>query len=134
MKFFGAALLALLGCARGDKVADDIDPFVTTVFTAPPRCTEHAFTEVPADPGKIWYNVIDPGADDSYTSCYPEQFYRSVLDGDKGTLWSAFKQLVCPYDWDPYTINSTYVVCCPAYVCFPTKKKNVSFRTLTWDL
>lgn len=90
-----------------------MDMTLTTVFTQPPSCTDHALSQVPSDPGVIWYNVIDSHVSKAYTSCYPRQFYNSVVAGNNGQEWPAFNKIVCPATWESYPINSTYVVCCP---------------------
>ena len=66
----------------------------------------------------LYNNIIysSAGYDFEYTSCYPEQFYSSVLDVIASTDIGPFKALICPSTWENYEINSTYVICCPKYV------------------
>ena len=80
---------------------------VQTVFTPPAAC---ATTNLLTKTALLWQNIIVPAAEITATSCYPSQFWSSALSS---TASGPFQQLVCPFDWNIYPINSTYIVCCP---------------------
>jgi LysM repeat protein len=82
---------------------------LTTVFTPPPECTG-SFTQV----GLIYsQDVVVPAPHKTLTSCYPSQFYSSIVGAANGVSLPSFSQLVCPSGWDSLPYNSTYVACCP---------------------
>ncbi|RQM05207.1 hypothetical protein DH86_00004169 [Scytalidium sp. 3C] len=64
----------------------------------------------------IYNNLIysQSGFDLEYATCFPPQFYRSVLASISSTSLGPFTALVCPHTWENYDINSTYVICCPS--------------------
>jgi hypothetical protein len=85
------------------------DMALTTVFTPPPECTG-SFTQVGND---YWQNAINPAPQKTLTSCYPRQFYSSVVAAANSVTLPAFDPLVCPSGWSSLPYNNTYVVCCP---------------------
>lgn len=58
-------------------------------------------------------NVVVPAPHTTLTSCYPSQFYSSIVGAANGVSLPAFSQLVCSSGWDSIPLNSTYVACCP---------------------
>lgn len=82
---------------------------LTTVFTPPPECTG-SFTQVGSN---YWQNVVIPAPQKTLTSCYPSQFYSSVVAAANNVALPAFNPLVCPSGWSSIPYNSTYVGCCP---------------------
>ena len=86
---------------------------VTTTFTPPAACTSGTLTEMALNPSEIWANYINPVPGSTFSSCYPSQFYSSVI---ATTSLPPFSALICPYNWGTYNINDTYIICCPEYV------------------
>jgi hypothetical protein len=84
---------------------------LTTVFTQPAACTA-GFTEIASWESEIWENAIATEVDPMYKSCFPSQFYSSIL---ATTSLSYFSALVCPHTWETYALNDTYIICCPRY-------------------
>lgn len=82
---------------------------LTTVFTPPPECTG-SFTQVG---NNYWQDVINPAPQKTLTSCYPSQFYSSVVAVANNVALPAFNPLVCPSAWSSIPYNDTYAVCCP---------------------
>ncbi|RDW56741.1 CFEM protein [Coleophoma cylindrospora] len=85
------------------------DMVITTIFTQSTQCS-YGLTEGPLATDQVWQNLINPVPTETLTSCYPSQFYSSAL---ATVSLPAFSQLVCPYDWETYNINTTYIICCP---------------------
>ncbi|KAH7400428.1 hypothetical protein BKA64DRAFT_745034 [Cadophora sp. MPI-SDFR-AT-0126] len=86
---------------------------LTTTFTQPAACTDYAagFSVIEEWSDGMWYNAIYSKLPLSlYSSCFPPQFYSSVLATTSGLPFTA---LICPYNWEPYDFNTTYMVCCP---------------------
>lgn len=95
---------------------------VTTTFTPPAQCTQGHLTQLAYSGDGIWVNAIIPVPTSTITSCYPSQFANSVIaEAVSSTVLPPFRQLVCPYNWETFYYNSTYIVCCPTYVLqFPS--------------
>lgn len=85
---------------------------ITSTFTAPPECTEKSFTQT-IEYQDIWQNMINPVPSSTYMSCYPSQFYSSVLAVASGIPLPPFSALICPESWETYDFNATYIICCP---------------------
>ncbi|RDW56892.1 CFEM protein [Coleophoma crateriformis] len=85
------------------------DMVITTIFTQPTDCVG-GLTEVALATDQVWLNIINPVPTETLTSCYPSQFYSSAI---ATASLPAFSQLVCPYNWETYNINATYIICCP---------------------
>lgn len=85
---------------------------LTTVFTAPPQCTGQA-QKLAMSGLHIWQNAIIPNPSLTATSCYPDQFHSSVVAAASGVALPAFQSLVCPHQWQSFSYNETYHVCCP---------------------
>ena len=86
---------------------------LTTTFTPPPACTTAAFTEMGLSGTDLWQNAINPVPSSTVTSCYPSQFYSSALATASGISLPPFSAIVCPYGWETYDYNTTYIICCP---------------------
>ncbi|KAH6704063.1 hypothetical protein BKA61DRAFT_527824, partial [Leptodontidium sp. MPI-SDFR-AT-0119] len=85
---------------------------LTTTFTQPSTCTDYAVGVIDEWGDGMWYNAIYSKLPmSSYSSCFPPQFYSSILATTSGL---PFTSLVCPYSWEPYNLNASYVVCCPS--------------------
>ncbi|RDW62006.1 hypothetical protein BP6252_11439 [Coleophoma cylindrospora] len=87
---------------------------ITTVFTQPSDCTASDLITQIAPDSELWQNIIQPVPTATFTSCYPSQFYSSLIASASGTLLPPFRALVCPNDWETYNLNTTYIICCPA--------------------
>ncbi|KAG4431961.1 hypothetical protein IFR05_012557 [Cadophora sp. M221] len=86
---------------------------LTTTFTQPSTCTDYSggYSVIDEWGDGMWYNAIYSKLTmSSYSSCYPPQFYSSILATSSGL---PFTSLICPYSWEPYNLNASYVVCCP---------------------
>ena len=88
---------------------------ITTTFTQPPECTADSMSQMVWD-SQLWKNFIDPVPATTYTSCFPSQFYSSVIASAASTSLPAFSALICPYNWETYNLNATYIICCPKFV------------------
>jgi hypothetical protein len=85
------------------------DTALTTVFTPPPECTG-SLTQI----GTLyWQNAIIPAPYTTLTSCYPSQFYSSIVGAANGVSLPPLSPLVCPAGWGSIDYNSTYFACCP---------------------
>ncbi|RDW67019.1 hypothetical protein BP5796_09768 [Coleophoma crateriformis] len=99
---------------------------ITTVFTQPSDCTSSDLITQVAPDSELWQNIIHPVPTATFTSCYPSQFYSSLIASASGTLLPPFRALVCPNDWETYNLNTTYIICCPAkYGLYLPKNHNV---------
>jgi hypothetical protein len=85
------------------------DMAMTTVFTPAPECTG-SFTQIGTN---YWQNAIIPAPHITLPSCYPSQFYSSVVGAANSVSLPPFSPLVCPSGWSDVPYNSTYFVCCP---------------------
>jgi hypothetical protein len=85
------------------------DTALTTVFTPPPECTG-SLTQIGTN---YWQNAILPAPYTTLTSCYPSQFYSSIVGAANGVSLPPLNPLVCPMGWGPIPYNSTYFSCCP---------------------
>ncbi|CZR70095.1 uncharacterized protein PAC_19996 [Phialocephala subalpina] len=88
---------------------------LTTTFTQLPACTS-GYTAIEDWGTDIYDNLIfsSVGYNLTYTSCFPPQFYNSVLASIASTTLPAFTALICPATWENYEINSIYIICCPS--------------------
>jgi hypothetical protein len=82
---------------------------LTTVFTPPPECTG-SFTQIGTN---YWQNAIIPAPQTTLTSCYPSEFFSSVVGAANSVSLPPFNPLVCPAGWSSIAWNSTYFACCP---------------------
>jgi hypothetical protein len=85
------------------------DMALTTTFTPPPECTG-SLTQIGTN---YWQNAILPAPHATLTSCYPSQFYSSVVGAANSVSLPPFSALVCPVRWGSIDYNSTYFACCP---------------------
>lgn len=88
---------------------------ITTTFTQPPECTG-GITQRGFPESLLWENAINPAPHVTLTSCFPSQFYLSIMA--TASSLPPFNPLICPDKWENYNINDTYVVCCPRYAPF----------------
>jgi len=88
---------------------------LTTTYTQPPQCTDEAITQMAWHGPNLWENAIHPVAESVITTCYPSQFYSSVMGAINSVALPAFSALVCPDKWVTWNYNTTYIVCCPKY-------------------
>lgn len=86
---------------------------LTTVYTQSPQCTSNAITQMSYGGPYLWENSIQPVQTSTITTCFPSQFYSSVMGMFSSVALPAFSALVCPYEWETFSYNSTYIVCCP---------------------
>ena len=86
---------------------------LTTTFTQSPQCTAGAITEMAAWGPYLWDNSVNPLPTSTVTTCYPPQFYSSVIGTLNNVNLPAFSALVCPYDWETIPYNASYIACCP---------------------
>jgi hypothetical protein len=86
---------------------------LTTTYTQSPQCTSKAITEMAYGGPYLWENSMHPAPTLTITTCYPSQFYSSVMADFSTVPLPAFSALVCPYKWETYNYNATYIVCCP---------------------
>ena len=82
---------------------------LTTTFTPPPECTG-SFTQIGTE---YWQNAILPAPHTTLTSCYPSEFFSSVVGAANSVSLPPFDPLVCPVGWSSIPWNSTYFACCP---------------------
>jgi hypothetical protein len=82
---------------------------MTTFFTPAPECTG-SFTQIGTN---YWQNAIVPAPHITLPSCYPSQFYSSVVGAANSVSLPPFSPLVCPSGWSDIPYNSTYFLCCP---------------------
>jgi hypothetical protein len=82
---------------------------LTTTFTPPPECTG-SFTQIGTE---YWQNAILPAPHTTLTSCYPSEFFSSVVGAANSVSLPPFDPLVCPAGWSSIPWNSTYFACCP---------------------
>jgi hypothetical protein len=88
---------------------ESYDLALTTVFTPAPECTG-SFTQI----GTLyWQNAIVPAPHITLPSCYPSQYYSSVVGAANSVSLPPLSPLVCPSGWSDIPYNSTYLVCCP---------------------
>lgn len=85
------------------------DTALTTVFTPPSECTG-SLTQIGTN---YWQNAILPAPHTTLTSCYPSQFYSSIVGAANGVSLLPLSPLVCPAGWGSIDYNSTYFACCP---------------------
>jgi hypothetical protein len=85
------------------------DMAVTTVFTPPPECTG-SLTQIGTN---YWQDPVLPAPHTTLTSCYPSQFYSSIVGAANGVSLPPFNPLVCPVGWGSISYNETYIACCP---------------------
>ncbi|KUJ15982.1 uncharacterized protein LY89DRAFT_750091 [Mollisia scopiformis] len=86
---------------------------LTTTYTQSPQCTTGAITEMAAWGPYLWDNSVNPLPTSTMTTCYPPQFYSSVIGILNNVTLPAFSALVCPYEWDTIPYNASYIACCP---------------------
>lgn len=86
---------------------------LTTVYTQSPQCTSQAITQMSYGGPYLWENSIQPVETSTITTCFPSQFYSSVMGMFSSVALPPFSALVCPYNWVTFHYNSTYIVCCP---------------------
>jgi hypothetical protein len=88
---------------------ESYDMALTTVFTPAPECVG-SFTQI----GTLyWQNAIVPAPHITLPSCYPSQYYSSVVGAANSVSLPPLSPLVCPSGWSDIPYNSTYFVCCP---------------------
>jgi len=85
------------------------DMALTTMFTPPPECTG-SLTQIGTN---YWQNAILPAPHATLTSCYPSQFFSSLVGAANSVSLPPFSPLVCPTGWGSIDYNSTYFACCP---------------------
>ena len=88
---------------------------LTTTYTQSPQCTGEAITQMAWHGPNLWENAIHPVAASVITTCYPSQFYSSVMGAINSVALPAFSALVCPDNWVAWNYNITYIACCPRY-------------------
>ena len=86
---------------------------ITTTYTQSPQCTEGAITMMDAYGPYLWANSVNPLSSSTVTTCYPSQFYSSIIGNLNKVKLPAFSALICPNDWETYPYNATYIGCCP---------------------
>ncbi|KAK8044971.1 hypothetical protein PG993_004995 [Apiospora rasikravindrae] len=69
---------------------------LTTTFTQPPQCSGEVITQMAWRGSRLWENAINPLATSTVTTCYPSQFYSSVMGTVNSIALPAFEKLVCP--------------------------------------
>ncbi|KAI1295255.1 hypothetical protein F5Y03DRAFT_410472 [Xylaria venustula] len=94
---------------------------LTTTFTQSPQCTGALITQMAWRGTNLWDNAINPVPTSTITTCYPSQFYSSVIGELNSVALPAFSHLVCPSGWIANMYNTTYGACCPSdfYVYAP---------------
>ncbi|KAI9645913.1 hypothetical protein NHQ30_005350 [Ciborinia camelliae] len=80
---------------------------ITTIFTQPPNCATGGITEMALTASELWENAINPVPNSTLTSCFPSQFFSSVLATESGIPLPPFSQLICPLNWETYDVNAT---------------------------
>jgi len=89
------------------------DLAITTTYTQSPQCTENAITMMDAYGPYLWANSVNPLPTSTVTTCYPPQFYSSIIGMLNKVKLPVFSALICPNDWDTAFYNATYIGCCP---------------------
>ncbi|KAK6223390.1 hypothetical protein LQW54_000508 [Pestalotiopsis sp. IQ-011] len=86
---------------------------LTTTYTQSPQCTG-SITQMAYHGTNLWENAINPVPTSTITTCYPSQFYSSVIAELNSVTLPAFSTLVCPTGWTANMWNETYGACCPS--------------------
>ncbi|KAF3003245.1 hypothetical protein E8E14_000478 [Neopestalotiopsis sp. 37M] len=86
---------------------------LTTTYTQSPQCTG-SITQMAYHGTNLWENAINPVPTSTITTCYPSQFYSSVMAELNSISLPAFSTLVCPTGWKANLWNETYGACCPS--------------------
>ncbi|KAE9377717.1 hypothetical protein N431DRAFT_554065 [Stipitochalara longipes BDJ] len=90
----------------------DVD-LCTDKSSLSPQCTAGAITQMDYVGPYLWDNSVNPLPTSTVTTCYPPQFYSSVIGMLNNVNLPAFSALVCPYDWNTIPYNASYIACCP---------------------